>query len=128
MIDYTNKNYAGSKFYEEAVKRWAPFTGTNYEIGVTISGRPVEIYALLGGQWPHSSYMVPGGVMCAPTLTDVTRSWSILREFPPRVAGADLARLLAGALSKRSNPMTISSPGSTSGPSTPIPTLACSGA
>ena len=56
MIDYTNKAYAGSKYYEEAVKRWAPFTGTHYEAGVTISGRPVEIYALLGGQWPHSSY------------------------------------------------------------------------
>jgi uptake hydrogenase large subunit len=81
MIDYTNKNYSHSLFYEEAVKRWAPFTGTNYEIGITISGRPVEIYALLGGQWPHSSYMVPGGVMCAPTLTDVTRAWSILEYF-----------------------------------------------
>jgi Ni,Fe-hydrogenase I large subunit len=81
MIDYTNKAYSGSAFYEEAVKRYSPFTGTNYELGVTISGRPVEIYALLGGQWPHSSYMVPGGVMCAPTLTDVTRSWSILEHF-----------------------------------------------
>ncbi|MBL1405665.1 MAG: nickel-dependent hydrogenase large subunit [Rhizobiales bacterium] len=81
MIDMVNKNYKKSKFYEEAVKRWAPFTGTNYEVGVTISGRPVEIYALLGGQWPHSSYMVPGGVMCAPTLTDVTRAWSILENF-----------------------------------------------
>lgn len=28
---------------------------------VAISGRPVEIYALLGEQWPHSSYLVPGG-------------------------------------------------------------------
>jgi Ni,Fe-hydrogenase I large subunit len=81
MIDYTNRNYAKSKYYDEAVRRWAPFTGKNYEIGITISGRPVEIYALLGGQWPHSSYMVPGGVMCAPTLTDVTRAWSILEHF-----------------------------------------------
>jgi hydrogenase large subunit len=81
MIDYTHRNYAGSPFYEEAVRRWAPFTGKHYEIGVTISGRPVEIYALLGGQWPHSSFMVPGGVMCAPTLTDVTRAWSILEHF-----------------------------------------------
>jgi len=81
MIDYTHKNYARSQFYEAAVKRWSPFTGVNYEIGVTISGRPVEIYALLGGQWPHSSYMVPGGVMCAPTLTDVTRAWSILEHY-----------------------------------------------
>ena len=81
MIDFTNKNYAASPYYEEAVKRYSPFTGTSYERGVTISGRPVEIYALLGGQWPHSSFMVPGGVMCAPTLTDVTRAWAILEHF-----------------------------------------------
>lgn len=80
-IDLTNKKYRSSKFYDEAVKRFAPFTGTSYERGVTISGKPVEIYALFGGQWPHSSYMVPGGVMCAPTLSDVTRSWSILEYF-----------------------------------------------
>ena len=36
---------------------------------------------MLGGQWPHSSFMVPGGVMCSPTLTDITRSWSILEHF-----------------------------------------------
>lgn len=80
-IDMTNKKYRGSKYYEEACKRFAPFTGTSYEEGVTISGKPVEIYAMLGGQWPHSSYMVPGGVMCAPTLTDVTRAWGILEYF-----------------------------------------------
>jgi hydrogenase large subunit len=81
IIDYTNKKYAFSPFYEQAVGRWAPFTGRHYEIGLTISGRPVEIYAIFGGQWPHSSYMVPGGVMCAPTLTDVTRAWAILEHF-----------------------------------------------
>ncbi len=81
IIDFTNKNYAASRFYQEAVRRWSPFTGKHYELGVLISGRPVEIYALFGGQWPHSSYMVPGGVMCAPTLTDVTRAWSILEQI-----------------------------------------------
>ena len=80
-IDLTNKKYQNSPFYEEACRRFAPYTGTSYEQGVTISGKPVEIYALLGGQWPHSSYMVPGGVMCAPTLTDITRAWSILKYF-----------------------------------------------
>jgi hydrogenase large subunit len=78
MIDYTNKKYAKSRHYDEALKRWAPFTGRNYELGISMSGKAVEIYALFGGQWPHSSYMVPGGVMCAPTLTDVTRAWAIL--------------------------------------------------
>lgn len=80
-VDMTNKKYRHSRFYDEACKRFAPFTGKSYEIGVTISGKPVEIYALFGGQWPHSSYMVPGGVMCAPTLSDITRSWSLLEYY-----------------------------------------------
>ena len=80
-IDLTNKKYRHSPFYLEACKRFAAFTGKSYEIGITISAKPVEIYALFGGQWPHSSFMVPGGVMCAPTLTDVTRAWSLLEYF-----------------------------------------------
>jgi len=80
-VDYTNQIYSRSRYFEEAVRRWAPFTGRHYEIGLGISGRPIQIYALFGGQWPHSSFMVPGGVMCAPTLTDITRAWSILEEY-----------------------------------------------
>ncbi len=80
-IDLTNPNYKASPFYQEACDRWTAYTGRHYEIGVTISGKPVEIYALFGGQWPHSSFMVPGGVMCAPTLTDVTRAYAILEYF-----------------------------------------------
>jgi Ni,Fe-hydrogenase I large subunit len=36
------------------------------------------VYAIFGGQWPHSSFMIPGGVMCAPSLSDITRSIAIL--------------------------------------------------
>ncbi|MBW4641926.1 MAG: nickel-dependent hydrogenase large subunit [Goleter apudmare HA4340-LM2] len=56
-IDLTHQNYRRSHFYDEAVRRFAAYTGKSYELGVTISAKPVEIYALLGGQWPHSSYM-----------------------------------------------------------------------
>ncbi|BBD66475.1 nickel-dependent hydrogenase, large subunit, HupL [Nostoc commune NIES-4072] len=56
-IDLTNRKYRNSRFYEEATRRFAAFTGKSYELGITISAKPVEIYALLGGQWPHSSYM-----------------------------------------------------------------------
>ncbi len=80
-IDLTNEKYQHSPYYLEACKRFAAFTGKSYEAGITISAKPVEIYALFGGQWPHSSYMVPGGVMCTPTLSDVTRAWAILEYF-----------------------------------------------
>ena len=80
-IDLTNKNYARSPMYAEAVRRFAPYVGTSYGPGVVMSGKPVEVYAIFGGQWPHSSFMVPGGVMCAPTLSDVTRSIAILEHW-----------------------------------------------
>ncbi|NWG21732.1 MAG: nickel-dependent hydrogenase large subunit [Chloroflexi bacterium] len=80
-IDLVNKNYSQAEGYEEAVRRFAPFVGTSYEAGVTLSGKPVEVYAIYGGQWPHSSFMIPGGVMCGPTLADVTRSIAILEYW-----------------------------------------------
>lgn len=80
-IDLTNKNYARSPLYAEAVRRFAPYVGTSYQPGVVLSAKPVEMYAIFGGQWPHSSFMVPGGVMCAPTLADVTRAIAILEHW-----------------------------------------------
>ena len=80
-IGLTHKKYRHSHLYEEVCRRWAPFTGTSYEVGVVTSAKPVEIYAIFGGQWPHSSFMVPGGVMCGPTLSDITRSISILEYY-----------------------------------------------
>jgi hydrogenase large subunit len=80
-IDLTNKNYARSSMYDEAVRRFAPYVGTSYGPGVVLSGKPVEVYAIFGGQWPHSSFMVPGGVMCAPTLSDVTRAIAIMEHW-----------------------------------------------
>lgn len=96
-VDLVNEKYRNSKYYDECVRRFAPFTGSSYEQGITVSSKPVELYALFGGQWPHSSYMVPGGVMCAPTLTDVTRAWSILEYFrrnwiEPKWLGCSLER------------------------------------
>jgi len=80
-IDLTNKNYAKSSMYDEVVKRWAPFVGTSYKRGLEISALPVKIYAMFGGQWPHSSFMVPGGVMCAPQLDHITRSYALLERY-----------------------------------------------
>ncbi|MBK9738264.1 MAG: nickel-dependent hydrogenase large subunit [Actinobacteria bacterium] len=79
--DLTAAQYAGASTYEEAARRFAPYVGTSYQTGVTLSQLPVEIYAIFGGQWPHSSFMIPGGVMCAPTLSDITRSTAILDHW-----------------------------------------------
>ncbi len=79
--DMANKKFASKPLFDEVARRFAAFVGTSFEPGLAISAKPVEIYALFGGQWPHSSYMVPGGVMCAPTLKDITRATAILNEY-----------------------------------------------
>jgi len=79
--DLANKKYADKPLYKEVVKRWSAYVGETFQIGLTASGLPVQVYALFGGQWPHSSYMVPGGVMCAPTLKDITRAHAIMTQF-----------------------------------------------
>ena len=97
--DMAHSKYAHLPSYKEAVRRWAPFTGAHFERGISQSAKPVEVYALFGGQWPHSSYMVPGGVMCAPTLSDITRAHGIMSEFKhnwlePILLGCKLERYL----------------------------------
>lgn len=80
-IDLVHENYRNSPLYEEACRRFTAYTGTAYQKGVVLSGKPVEVYAMFGGQWPHSSFMVPGGVMSAPNLADVTRATAILNHW-----------------------------------------------
>jgi hydrogenase large subunit len=79
--DLVAPQYAKAPLYEEAAKRFSTYVGTSYQTGVTLSALPVEIYAIFGGQWPHSSFMIPGGVMSAPSLSDVTRSLAILDHW-----------------------------------------------
>ncbi|WP_234697184.1 nickel-dependent hydrogenase large subunit [Nitrosophilus alvini] len=39
-----------------------------------------KIIALFGGQWPHTSYALPGGVMCDPTYVEIVQALSFLDE------------------------------------------------
>lgn len=80
-VDLVHENYSSSPMYEEACRRFTAYTGTSYQKGVVLSGKPVEVYAMFGGQWPHSSFMVPGGVMSAPNLADVSRAAAILNHW-----------------------------------------------
>ncbi|NQZ75520.1 MAG: nickel-dependent hydrogenase large subunit [Ekhidna sp.] len=79
--DLANKKFANKPLYQEVANRFAAYVGTSFQKGLTASALPVQVYALFGGQWPHSSYMVPGGVMSAPTLKDITRAHAIMNQF-----------------------------------------------
>jgi hydrogenase large subunit len=80
-VDLAHPKYAGSKLAGEIRKRFTAFTGTSYQAGLFHARLPAEVFALFAGQWPHSSAMIPGGVMGAPTLDSVTRAAALLGQW-----------------------------------------------
>ena len=96
MPDFTNPAYTVETFYDEAVRRYAPLRGESAIDAIRESKRILEIVAILGGQWPHSSYMVPGGVVSLPSAAELTHCRCILsgykRWYERRILGCALER------------------------------------
>ena len=56
-------------------------TNENHAIKATyISNIITQALAIFAGQWPHSSYAVPGGVTCDPSHLDVMHAQSLVDE------------------------------------------------
>jgi len=64
-----------------------------------LSSTITKALAIFAGQWPHSSYAVPGGVTCDPTHLDVMQAQSLVDEsitfFEQVVTGLNLDEYLA---------------------------------
>ncbi len=81
MVDATNPTYASASFYDEALSRYAPMKGSSVIQTIESSKKILEIVGILGGQWPHSSFMVPGGVVSVPGDNDIIQCRYVIRQF-----------------------------------------------
>jgi hydrogenase large subunit len=81
MPDFTNPVYKDSAFFEEAVHRYLPFQGEAAIETIRETKKVLGIVAIIGGQWPHSSYMVPGGIVSVPSPADMTQCLFLLKQF-----------------------------------------------
>lgn len=81
LIDFVNEKYRDHKMYEEIERRFAPFTGTSYVAAVKARKKMLQAITLFSGRWTHSHFTVPGGVTCRPTLREITKAHSLLKEF-----------------------------------------------
>lgn len=80
-VDFCNSIYKDNKYYEEVRAAFEPMKGTYYIETIQHTKKILEIVAMIGGQWPHSSYMVPGGVTFAPTERIFINALSIVDSF-----------------------------------------------
>ncbi|TAN47707.1 MAG: Ni,Fe-hydrogenase I large subunit [Methylococcaceae bacterium] len=96
LPDFTAETYQAHALYAEAVQRYAPLQGERCIDVVRQTKTLLEIIAILGGQWPHSSFMVPGGVTYAPPVTALNQCRHILTHYrqwyEQRVLGCTLER------------------------------------
>lgn len=81
MADFTRPRFADTALYDTVCRRYTPLSGESARSAIRASRRILEIVAILGGQWPHSSFMVPGGVVSVPSTVDITQCRYILSRF-----------------------------------------------
>ncbi|MEJ5172302.1 MAG: nickel-dependent hydrogenase large subunit [Hydrogenothermaceae bacterium] len=83
----------------EKYVEYRPFTGKYWKNALNISSDIVKIIAILGGQWPHTSYSLPGGITSDPLKTDLVEALSIvdstLKFVESNIIGMDVESYLS---------------------------------
>ena len=62
-------------------KDYEPLKGKKWFKAIDASNKAIKVIAIFGGQWPHTSYAVPGGVTCDPTRFELGQAKSFLEEL-----------------------------------------------
>lgn len=81
MCDFANPYYKDFPLFKEAVSRYEPLKGSSALQTLVESAAIIEITAVIGGQWPHSSFMVPGGVVSSPSINDINQCTYLLNRY-----------------------------------------------
>jgi uptake hydrogenase large subunit len=96
--DLLNAVYRDHPLANEAKRRYAPLQGERAIETIQQTKKVLQIVAILGGQWPHSSFMVPGGVVSMPGTADLLQCRHLLadycRWYERRILGCSLERWL----------------------------------
>lgn len=79
--------------------KYEPLKGFLWLNASRVASETIKAIAIIGGQWPHTSYMIPGGVMSDPTLFDLTSMQNYLEQaiifFENTLGGIDFEEYLA---------------------------------
>ncbi len=97
--DFTNSAYAAQPLFDTAVQRYTALKGTSVAQTLMATKEVLEIIAIIGGQWPHSSYMIPGGLTAMPSTSDLIQCGLIISRFKTwyekKVLGCTIERWMA---------------------------------
>ena len=78
---------------------YTPLKGARWLEAQKTASETIKALAIIGGQWPHTSYMIPGGVMCDPTKLDLIMMQNYLQTaisfFEKSISGVSLEDYLS---------------------------------
>ncbi len=81
MPDFTRSVYADRPWFGEAVRRFAALAGEHARAAVAARQRWFELMGTLGGKWPHTLSIQPGGSARAVEAAERIRLLAKVREF-----------------------------------------------
>ena len=81
MPDFTRPVYQSRAWYPRAVERFTAMKGSAQQQVAEARANLFHIVGMLGGKWPHTLAIQPGGVTRAPTVRDRVRIAASLRAF-----------------------------------------------
>ncbi|WP_417249133.1 nickel-dependent hydrogenase large subunit [Celeribacter sp.] len=81
MPDFARPAYEGQPWHDRAVARFTAMKGSALHGATEARARLLHIVGLLGGKWPHTLAIQPGGVTRAPAMRDKLRIKASLRAF-----------------------------------------------
>ncbi|MET1413734.1 nickel-dependent hydrogenase large subunit [Roseibium sp. HPY-6] len=79
--DFARPAYAERSWHPQALKRFTAMQGSAVRQAVEARAQLLHIVGLLGGKWPHTLAIQPGGVTRAPSARDRIRILSTLTAF-----------------------------------------------
>ena len=59
---------------------YEPYKGCRWRSSIEFANLFVKINAIFAGQWPHSSYMVPGGITCEPDEESIIQAIHLMEK------------------------------------------------
>ncbi|WP_085318002.1 nickel-dependent hydrogenase large subunit [Derxia lacustris] len=81
MPDFARPVYAGAPWFAEAERRFAALAGEHARAALAARQRWFTLLGTLGGKWPHTQSIVPGGSTRAVDAIERTRLLAQVREL-----------------------------------------------
>lgn len=81
MPDFAREAYAGQPWFDEVRRRFEAGRGEQARAAVAARQRWFQIIGTLGGKWPHTHSVMPGGSTRAIDAAERLRLLALVREF-----------------------------------------------